>query len=210
MLLFFQRGGALRSCDFSCLIQLPPDDQSCDLRYWRELMLDFSEVAGAPDADRLIAPKSLIQEMDDKVNSIENQTDGWLLMAALSHLWIYDSLRCRKTNVSLLKRKKKEDGDPLWGRCFPAAVQQGASSTFTQIQAAAERGPLSWPGMAFLCTCARACVSLMAAFQLVRPNELIANGNGGLKCNWISGFCPLKGGRLAGKTTPPRPPQHYL
>lgn len=49
-------------------------------------MLDFSEVAGAPDADRLIAPKSLIQEMDDEVNGSENQTDGLLLMGALSHL----------------------------------------------------------------------------------------------------------------------------
>lgn len=72
----------------------------------------FSEVAGVPDADRLIALESLIQEMDDKVNSIETQTDGSLLMGALSHLCIYGSVRCRKTNVSLLKRKKKKDRDP--------------------------------------------------------------------------------------------------
>lgn len=67
---------------------------------WPEILtgtnVRFWEVAEAPDADWLIALESLIQEMDDKVNSLENQTDGLLLMAALSHLCMYDSLRCRK------------------------------------------------------------------------------------------------------------------
>lgn len=187
---------------------------------WPEILtgtnVRFSEVAGAADADRLIALESLIQEMDDKVNSIENQSDGLLLMGALSHLCIYDSLRCRKTNVSLLKRKKKRGKKrqrPTLRRLLSPWCPAGGVFYLHSDPCpgcSRERGLfLAWDGICVhVCTCV--CVSLMAAFQLVRPNELIANGNGGLKCNWISGFCPLKGGRLAGKTTPRRPSRHYL
>lgn len=43
------------------------------------------------------------------------------------------------------------------------------------------------------------CVSLMAAFQAVSPNELIANGNWGLKCNWISRFFASSERRTGGE-----------
>lgn len=49
--------------------------------------------------------------------------------------------------------------------------------------------------------CVCVCVSLMAAFQVVRPNELIANGNWGLKCNWISRFLASVKGRRGGRGT---------
>ena len=74
---------------------------------------------------------------------------------------------------------------------FPPAGQQGASSLhfwavspLTSCPGCSRIRPFSWTWSLSECE----CVSLMAAFQAVSPNELIANGNWGLKCNWISRF----------------------
>lgn len=125
---------------------------------WPEILtgtnVRFSEVARAADADRLIALESLIQEMDDKVNSIENQSDGLLLMGALSHLCIYDSLRCRKTNVSLLKRKKrgKKKTEVLSPWCPAGGVFYLHSDPCPGCSR--ERPFLAWDGICVhVCTC---------------------------------------------------------
>lgn len=85
----------------------------------------FSEVAGAPHADRFIVLESLILEMDDKVNSIENQTDGLLLMGALSHLRIWQ-LKMQENKCFHLKNLE-ENKTELHSEdaAFPSASSRG-------------------------------------------------------------------------------------
>lgn len=81
----------------------------------------------------------------------------------------------------LFKTEKNPNGDAV----FPPASSRGRlPPSLGSVWLQPKEAFLAPDGICVhVCTCARACVSLLAASQLVRPNELIANGNGGLKCN---------------------------
>lgn len=140
--------------------------------------------------------KRITKLIAQKVKADVVLSDGSLLKAALPLFFFQVTrLKMQRNKCASLRSDGEPaniEWDPLLFWCSPSIDQQGAAFYFhSHPVLAAVETDLHWTWS--LCVCV--CVSLMATFQVVRPNELIANGNWGLKCNRISRFLlSLKGG----------------